>query len=231
MTVSDMAMMGGNRRVATQNEYSEHLGRLPMTMAEMRALSRAACTIVDGRELCIIGCGRLQLTATNPLCKDCNTEKNKRKKEEDEELGARICAGCGDEVASDRKMSKGLCQSCYDKQYRKTGRVVDPATKLCTHVSVCGNKEYMGGLCQRHYRNRHLEASSTSECAAAASTATAPKEKHTSKTRNGKKKTKKKKPVLVEKNAKTEGLAADYEDREEDSDYDNDDEDEWDEGY
>ena len=38
---------------------------------------------------------------------------------------------------------------------------------------------------------------------------------------------------MVEKDAKTEGLAADYEDREVDSDYDddNDDEDEWDEGY
>ena len=92
MTMSDAGRMGGNRRVATQNEYSNRLERLPMTMAEMRALSRAACTIVDGRELCIIGCGRLQLTATNPLCSICNTEKNKRKKEEDEKSGTMICA-------------------------------------------------------------------------------------------------------------------------------------------
>jgi hypothetical protein len=197
-----------------------------MTMAETRALARAAHTIVDGRDLCIIGCGRLQLTATNPLCKDCITEKNKRKREEDEKSGTMICAECDKDIVG--RVVKGCCHRCYQRKYSKTGRAVDPA-KLCTHVSVCSNKRYLDGLCQRHYRNRHLEASSTSECAAAASTATAPKEKHTSKSRNGKKKTKKKKPVVVNKNAKTEGLAANYEDREVDSDYDddNDDDDDW----
>ena len=230
MTMSDMAMMGGNRSIETAGGYSLRLQRTTMSMDERRALASLARTIDDDRELCITGCGRLQVTATNPLCQTCNTEKNKCKREEDEELGARICAGCGDEVA---RLIKGCCQICYQRQYRKTGRAVDPAKKLCTHVSGCDNKEYMDGLCQRHHRKRHLDASSTSEYAAEASAATAPKEKHTSKTRNGKKKTKKKKPVVVEKNAKTEGLAADYEDREVDSDYDddNDDEDEWDEGY
>ena len=228
MTVSDMARMGGNRRVATQNEYSEHLGRLPMTMAETRALARAARTIVNDRELCINGCGRLQVTESIRLCKDCTTEKNKRKREEDEKSGTMICAECDKEIVG--RVVKGCCHRCYQRNYSKTGRAVDPA-KLCTHVSGCGNTKYMDGLCQRHHRNRHLDASSTSECAAAASTATAPKKKHTSKTRNGKKKTKKKKPVLVEKNATTEGLAADYEDREADSDYDDDNDDEWDEGY
>ena len=47
--------------------------------------------------------------------------------------------------------------------------------------------------------------------------------------RNGNKKAKKKKPVVVKKNAKTVGLAADYEDEEVEVDSDYDDEDERDE--
>ena len=74
---------------------------------------------------------------------------------------------------------------------------------------------------------RRRELSAASESAAAASAATAPKERRPTKNRNGKKKAKKKKPVVVKKNAKTVGLAADYEDREVDSDY----EDECDEDY
>ena len=66
---------------------------------------------------------------------------------------------------------------CYQKQYRKTGRVVDPTTKLCTHVSVCSNKRYLDGLCRRHYRERRLEASAASECAASASAATVTKKR------------------------------------------------------
>jgi hypothetical protein len=190
-------------------------------MDERRALASAARTIVDDRELCINGCGRLQVTATNPLCQTCVAKKSKRKREEDEESG--ICAECDKKIVG--RIFKGcLCNPCYQRRLRKTVRVIDP-TKLCTHLSGCDNKKYMGGLCQRHYWERHLEASAASESAAAASTATAPKEKHTSKTRNGKKKAKKKKPVVVEKNAKTEGLAADYEDEEVEVEVDSDDDD------
>ena len=130
-----------------------------MTLDEMRALSIAARTIVDGRELCINGCGRLQVTASNPLCKTCNTEKNKRKREEDEELGDKNCVGCGENVLI---YAKGLCERCYQRQHRKTGRVIDPATRLCDHASGCQNKRYMGVLCQRHHRNCHLDASADS---------------------------------------------------------------------
>jgi len=90
---SDFSSNAGNRRVETQHQPSERLGgRLPMTLDEARALSNAACTIVDGRELCINGCDRVQVTASNPLCQACNTKKNKHKKEE---AGARICAEVG----------------------------------------------------------------------------------------------------------------------------------------
>jgi hypothetical protein len=222
--MSDAGRMGGNRSIETAGLPSERRGgRINTTMEERRALASAATTIVDGRESCINGCGRLQVTATNPLCQACNTEKNKRKREEDEKSRARICAECDEEIVG--RMTKGCCNPCYQRRHRKTGRVIDPATKLCTHLSGCDNKEYMGGLCRRHYRN----PSSTSEYAAAASAATAPKVRRSTKARNGKKKAKKKKPVVVNKNAKTEGLAADYEDREEDSDYDddNDDDDDW----
>ena len=188
MTMSDMAMMGGNRRVAAQNEYSNRLERFPMTLSDAGRIGGNVRAIDDGRELCIIGCGRLQLTATNPLCSICNTEKNKRKKEEDEKSGTMICAECDKDIVG--RVVKGCCNPCYQRQHKVTGRVIDPA-KQCTHVSVCSNKRYLDGLCQRHHRNRHLDASSASECAAAASAATAPKEKHTSKSRNGKKKAKK----------------------------------------
>ena len=199
-----------------------------MPMDERRALASLARTIDDDRGLCTNGCGRLQVSATNPLCQTCVANRSKRKREEDKKSGASICAECDEEIVG--RMLKGCCNPCYQRRLRKTVRVIDP-TKLCTHLSDCDNKKYMGGLCQRHYREHRLEASAASESAAAASTAIAPKEKHTSKTRNGKKKAKKKKPVVVEKNAKTEGLAADYEDREVDSDYDDDNDDEWDEGY
>ena len=151
----------GNRRVETQHQPSERLGgRLPMTLDEARALSSLARTIDDGRGFCAtLGCKKRQLTASNPLCKTCNTEKNKHKKEE---AGARICAECGKEVARDGKMIKGCCNACYQRQYQKTGPVVDPTTKLCTHASGCQNKRYMGVLCQRHHRNCHLDASADS---------------------------------------------------------------------
>ena len=221
----------GNRRVATQGLPSERRrGRINTTMDEMRALARAAHTIVDGRELCINGCGRLQKTASNPLCQTCVTEKNKRKREKDEKSGARICAECDREIVG--KMIKGCCQPCYKRQHKKTGRVIDPATKLCTHASGCQNKRYMDGLCQRHYKKRHLDASAVSECAAAASAATAPKKRRPKKARNGKKKAKKKKPVVINENGKTEGLTSvHYEDEEVEVDSDDDDDEEWDEEY
>ena len=225
---TNFSLNAGNRRVATQNEYSNRLERFPMTLSDAGRIGGNVRAIDDGRELCIIGCGRLQLTATNPLCSICNTEKNKRKKEEDEKSGTMICAECDKDIVG--RVVKGCCNPCYQRRHSKTGRVIDPA-KQCTHVSVCSNKRYMGGLCQRHHRNRHLDASSASECAAAASAATAPKERRTTKTQNGKKKAKKKKPVVVEKNAKSEGLAADYEDEEVEVDSDYDDEDEWAEGH
>ena len=224
----------GNRRVATQGLPSERRGgRINTTMDEMRALSRAARTIVNGRELCINGCGRLQVTVSNPLCQTCVAKKSKRKREEDEESGARIYVECDEEIVG--RMLKGCCNPCYQRRLRKTGRVIDPAKKLCTHVSGCGNKEYMDGLCQRHYRERRLEASAASECAASASAATAPKKKRTTKTRNGKKKKKKtktKKPVVTNKTGKTEGeTSVHYEDEEVEVDSDYDDEDERDEEY
>jgi len=200
-----------------------------MTLDEMRALSIAARTIVDGRELCINGCGRLQVTASNPLCKTCNTEKNKRKREEDEELGDKNCVGCGENVLI---YAKGLCERCYQRQHRKTGRVIDPATRLCDHASGCQNKRYMGVLCQRHHRNRHLDASADSGCAASASAATAPKKRRPKKAQNGKKKAKTKKPVVINENGKTVGLrSVDYEDEEVEEDSDDDDDEEWDEEY
>ena len=231
---SDLTSTGGNRRVATQNEYSNRLERFPMTLSDAGRIGGNVRAIDDDRGLCETpDCRNWQVASNKGLCHACVTKKSKRKREIHEELGARICAGCGDEVASDRKMRNGCCDRCYARKYRKTGRVIDPAKKLCTHVSGCDNMRHMGGLCQRHHRNRHLDASSTSECAAGASAATAPKERRSTKARNGKKKAKKKKPVVVKKDAKTEGLAADYEDREADSDYDddNDDEDEWDEEH
>jgi len=201
-----------------------------MTLDEMRALSIAARTIVDGRELCINGCGRLQATASIRLCQTCNTEKNKRKREEDEESGARICAECKKEIVG--KMRKGLCERCYQRQHRKTGRVIDPATRLCDHASGCQNKRYMGVLCQRHHRNRHLDASADSGCAASASAATAPKKRRPKKAQNGKKKAKTKKPVVINENGKTVGLrSVDYEDEEVEEDSDDDDDEEWDEEY
>jgi len=224
---SDLSSNGGRRRVETQHQHSLCLKRLPTTMDEMRDLSIAARTIVDGRELCINGCGRLQATASIRLCQTCVTEKNKR--EEDEESEARICVECKKEIIG--KMSKGCCNPCYQRQYQKTGRVIDPATRLCDHASGCQNKRYMGVLCQRHHRNRHLEASATSECAAAAIAATAPKKRRPKKARNGKKKAKTKKPVVINENGKTVGLTSvHYEDEEVEVDSDDDDE-EWDEEY
>ena len=180
--------------------------------------------------LCINGCGRLQATASIRLCQDCVAKKNKRKREEDEESGARICVECKKEIIG--KMTKGFCERCYQRQYQKTGRVVDhPATRLCDHASGCQNKRYMGVLCQRHHRNRHLEASATSECAAAAIAATAPKKRRPKKARNGKKKAKTKKPVVINENGKTVALTSvHYEDEEVEVDSDDDDE-EWDEEY
>jgi hypothetical protein len=72
--------------------------------------------------------------------------------------------------------------------------------KLCTHVLGCTNKEHLAGLCQRHYRNRHLEASS-----ATASAATATNKRARTKARNGRKKAKTRKPVVLNENGKTEG--------------------------
>ena len=152
------------------------------------------------------------------------TEKNKRKREEDEKSGTMICAECDKDIVG--RVVKGCCNPCYQRRHKVTGRVIDPA-KQCTHVSVCSNKRYLDGLCQRHHRNRHLDASSTSEYAAAASAATATKKRRSTKTLNGKKKTKTKKPVVINKDAKTEGLVADYEDEEVEVDSDYDDEDEW----
>jgi hypothetical protein len=122
---------------------------------------------------------------------------------------ARICAECDKEIVG--RVLKGCCERCYKRQYNKTGRVVDPTTKLCTHVSVCSNKRFKGGLCSRHYNERRLELIAASEYAAAASAATAPKERRSTKAPNGKKKAKEKKPVVVKK-------------REVDSDYDDEDE-------
>jgi hypothetical protein len=223
-TMAEAGTIGGNRRVATQGLRSERRGgRINTTMDEMRDLARAARTIVDDRGLCETpGCQNRQVTATNPLCQTCVTEKNKRKREADEESGARMCAECGKEAS---KMINGYCVPCYDRQYRKTGRVVDP-TKTCTHVSGCNNKRYMDRLCQRHYRNRHLEASSTSASAASASAATATKKRSSTKAKNGKKKAKTMKPVAVNKNGKTAGLTdADYADVEVDVQKDSDDDD------
>ena len=173
--------------------------------------------MVVSRELCINGCGRMQVTVSNPLCQTCVAKKSKRKREEDEESGARICVECDEEIVG--RMIKGCCNPCYARKYRKTGRVVDPATKLCTHVSVCSNKEYRGGLCRRHYTNRHLDASSTSEYAAAASAATAPKARRS-------KKAKTKKPVVINKTGKTEGeTSVHYEDEEVEVEVDSDDDD------
>ena len=233
--MAEAGTIGGNRRVATQGLRSERRGgRINTTMDEMRDLARAARTIVDDRGLCETpGCQNRQVTATNPLCQYCVTEKNKRKREADEESGARMCAECGKEVVG--QMKKGCCQKCYNRQYAQTGRVVDP-TKTCTHESGCKNKRYMLELCQRHYRN-HLDvaraamasaasASSTSACAAAASAATATKKRSSTKAKNGKKKAKTMKPVAVNKNGKTAGLTdADYADVEVDVQKDSDDDD------
>ena len=176
MSLSDAARMGGNRSIETAGLPSERRGgRINTTMEERRALASLARTIDDGREMCINGCGRLQLTATNQLCQTCNTEKNKRKREEDEKSRARICAKCDEEIVG--RMLKGCCNQCYLRQYRKTGRVINPTTKLCTHLSGCDNKRFKCELCQRHYKERRLEASTASECAASASAATAPKER------------------------------------------------------
>ena len=219
-----------NRRVETQHEYSNRLKRFPKTMSEAGKVGGHARAIDDDRVLCrTAGCQNRQLTASNPLCKTCVAKKNKRKREEDEESGARICAECRKEIVG--KIAKGCCNPCYQKQHRKTGRVIDPAMKLCTHASGCQNKRYKGGLCERHYRNRHLESSAASECAAAASAATAPKKRRPKKARNGKKKTKKKKPVVINENGKTVGLTSvHYEDEEVEVDSDDDDDD-WDEEY
>ena len=219
-----------NRRVETQHEYSNRLKRFPKTLSEAGRISGNARAIDDDRVLCrTAGCQNRQLTASNPLCKTCVTKKNKRKREEDEESGARICAECRKEIVG--KITKGCCNPCYQKQHRKTGRVIDPAMKLCTHASGCQNKRYRGGLCERHHRNRHLDASADSECAASASAATAPKKRRPKKARNGKKKTKKKKPVVINENGKTVGLTSvHYEDEEVEVDSDDDDDD-WDEEY
>ena len=227
---SAFTSIAGRRRVETQHEYSNRLKRFPKTCSDAGRIGGHAGAIVDDRELCINGCGRLQKSASNPLCQACNTKKNKRKREEDEESGARICAKCRKEVVG--KMIKGCCNPCYQKQHKKTGRVIDPAKKLCTHVSDCGNTRYMDGLCQRHYRERLHEASAASECVAAASAATAPKERRSTKARNGKKMAKKKKPVVINENGKTEGLTSvHYEDEEVEVDSDDDDDEEWDEEY
>jgi hypothetical protein len=216
--LTDLTSFNGNRSIETAGGFSFRLQRATMPMDERRALSSLARTIVDGRELCINECGRLQETASIQLCQTCNKEKNKRKKEEDEKLGARICAECDEEIVG--RMLKGCCNPCYRRQYRETGRVVDPETKLCTHVSVCSNKRYLGGLCRRHYTNRHLDASSTSEYAAAARAATAPKKKRRRKL------TKTKKPVVINKDGKTVGLRSfDYEDEEVEVEVDSDDDD------
>ena len=222
---------GGNRRVETQHEYSNRLKRFPKTMSEAGRISGNARAIDDDRVLCrTAGCQNRQLTASNPLCKTCYTKKNKRKREEDEKSGARICAECKKEIIG--RMTKGFCDRCYQRQLRKTGRVIDPATKLCTHASGCQNKRYRGGLCKRHYKKRHLEASADTECAASASAATAPKKMRPKKARNGKKKAKKKKPVVINENRKTEGLTnVHYEDEEVEVDSDDDDDEEWDEEY
>ena len=191
-------------------------------------MSIIARTIDVGRGLCETpSCRNRQLTASNPLCKTCNTEKNKRKREEEVEEEDRICAECGKKVARDRKMKKGCCERCYLRQYRKTGRVVDPTTKLCTHVSGCKNKEHLDGLCTRHHRNRHLDASADSGCAASASAATATKKRRPTKARNGRKKAKTKKPVVINENGKTEGeTSVHYEDEEVEEDLDDNDEEE-----
>ena len=61
------------------------------------------------------------------------TKKNKRNREEreDEEMGAKICTKCDEEFA---RLIKGCCNPCYQRRHRKTVCVVDPATKLCTHL-------------------------------------------------------------------------------------------------
>ena len=219
---SSLTSIAGNRSIETAGGYSLRLQRTTMPMDERRALASAAWTIDDDRGLCTNGCGRVQITATNPLCQTCVTKKSKRKREEDEESG--ICAECDKKIVG--RIFKGcLCNPCYQRRLRKTVRVIDP-TKLCTHLSGCDNKKYMGGLCQRHYRERRLEASAASESAATASAATAPKKKRPTKTRNGKKKTKTKKPVVIKKDGKTVGLrSVDYEDEEVEVEVDSDDDD------
>ena len=174
------SLNAGTRRVATQYQHSNRLGRLPMTVSDAARMGGNTRAIDDDRGLCETpSCRNRQLTASNPLCRTCIKEKNKCKIEEDEELGARICAECDKEIVG--RVLKGCCERCYKRQYNKTGRVVDPATKLCTHVSVCDNKEYLGGLCRRHYNERRLELIAASEYAAAASAATAPKERRSTK--------------------------------------------------
>ena len=171
----DLTSIAGNRSIETAGGYSLRLQRTTMSMDERRALASLARTIEDDRGLCTNGCGRVQITATNPLCQTCVAKKSKRKREEDEESGARIYVECDEEIVG--RMLKGCCNPCYQRRLRKTGRVIDPAKELCTHVSGCGNKEYMDGLCQRHYRERRLEASAASECAASASAATVTKKR------------------------------------------------------
>jgi hypothetical protein len=177
VTGSEGKSRGGKKGIqqAVTNRQTEMIAREGREVTRVEAHSSLlARTIVDGRELCINRCGRLQATASIRLCQTCVKEKNKRKREEDEKSGARICAECDEEIVG--RMLKGCCNQCHQRQYRKTGRVIDPAKK-CTHVSGCDNKKYMDGLCQRHYKERRLEASTASECAASASAATAPKER------------------------------------------------------
>jgi hypothetical protein len=103
---SDLSSYGGQRRMATQGLPSERRGgRINSTMAEMSALARAARTIVDGREKCINGCDRLPISASILECSHCISEKNKRKREDDEKSEAKGCVGCGEE--------EGICNSKF----------------------------------------------------------------------------------------------------------------------
>ena len=132
--------------------------------------SRSAITfhdskrIDDDRGLCETpGCQNRQEISNIRLCRDCVTKKNRCKREEDEESEAKDC----------------YCQPCYHKQHRKTGHLVDPTVKH--YVPRFGlYQQRTAGLCQRHYRNRHLESS-----AATASAATATNERFRTKAMGG----------------------------------------------
>ena len=112
--------------------------------------------VADDRKECETkDCNRLQVTMSNPLCKVCTKEMNKKRKSEEIEIKVKrcimpLCGRTDDEYAFS---TKEYCRRCYNTEAGKKHRAdrKRETVVLCDEPD-CNNMAWKGRKCQTCYK-------------------------------------------------------------------------------